>query len=341
MPNLVNPRQRRKARSGGKLSQSKQSKRNQHKVVVKGPDVLVKNWDKHKTVRQNYAAMGLMPTMNPRQAGGLEPVERVPYAVAHRSAPTMQDMEAFDEAASDDDDDDDDDQEEEDDNARDDTEEATARHDDATTAAEAPAKLQPGMARIIRDDDGKVIKVIMPGEDGHEVEQVVKSREERGEDDEDEDEDDEEEGEEEEERPKVQRVSAIAMRKRKQQDEPQPWGKPMTTWQGEGSDEGEPESEDEDDIVPGKQGIPLTAKRRKVHAKTDVVRELESIASHEHKVARHTSQLEHEWLIDLVAKYGTDTASMARDRKVNVWQKTSGEIKRAIAKAGGFEKLKA
>jgi len=41
-----------------------------------------------------------------------------------------------------------------------------------------------------------------------------------------------------------------------------------------------------------------------------------------------------------VEKYGEDTAGMARDRGLNVWQKTEGEIKRMIRKSGGAEKLR-
>lgn len=44
---MANPRQRRKSRSGtAKVSASKQSRKNKHKVVVKGPEVLVENWDR-------------------------------------------------------------------------------------------------------------------------------------------------------------------------------------------------------------------------------------------------------------------------------------------------------
>ncbi|EST09707.1 Ribosome biogenesis protein Nop16 [Kalmanozyma brasiliensis GHG001] len=67
-----------------------------------------------------------------------------------------------------------------------------------------------------------------------------------------------------------------------------------------------------------------------------VLASLEDMAAQAAPVERHTSSLEAQWLQDLVAKYGEDTESMARDRKLNVWQKTQGEIKRAIKKAGGF-----
>ncbi|CBQ67457.1 conserved hypothetical protein [Sporisorium reilianum SRZ2] len=72
-------------------------------------------------------------------------------------------------------------------------------------------------------------------------------------------------------------------------------------------------------------------------AETKVLSELESMAAKAAPVQRHTSTQESQWLADLVAKYGDDTEAMARDRKLNLWQKTQGEIKRAIKKAGGFE----
>lgn len=55
---------------------------------------------------------------------------------------------------------------------------------------------------------------------------------------------------------------------------------------------------------------------------------------------RHSSMSERTWLQQLVDKYGDDTEKMARDRKLNVWQKTEGEIKRMIKKAGGVQLLR-
>lgn len=88
--------------------------------------------------------------------------------------------------------------------------------------------------------------------------------------------------------------------------------------------------------------------------------ELEALAATQRKVIRFTSAIEADWLLALVDKYGDDIAPMTRDRKLNPWQKTAGEIKRAcvpqfypaklqdadpiphrIVKAGGFSKLKA
>ena len=55
---------------------------------------------------------------------------------------------------------------------------------------------------------------------------------------------------------------------------------------------------------------------------------LEILSASAVPVKRHTSMSEKEWLTQLVIKYGDDKASMARDAKLNVWQKTSGEIGR-------------
>lgn len=78
--------------------------------------------------------------------------------------------------------------------------------------------------------------------------------------------------------------------------------------------------------------MPTTGKK----GENKVLASLEVMAAQAAPVERHSSSLEAQWLADLVDKHGEDTESMARDRKLNVWQKTEGEIKRAIKKAGGF-----
>lgn len=58
--------------------------------------------------------------------------------------------------------------------------------------------------------------------------------------------------------------------------------------------------------------------------------ELEKLASAPQiKIPRHSSELEVAWLQNLVAKYDDDITAMVRDPKLNVWQKTKGEISRA------------
>ena len=56
-------------------------------------------------------------------------------------------------------------------------------------------------------------------------------------------------------------------------------------------------------------------------------------------VPRWTSKGEHATLQRLVEKHGEDVEAMARDVKLNVDQRTAGELRRAIRKAGGFAAL--
>ncbi|KAK4702944.1 nucleolar protein 16, partial [Phenoliferia sp. Uapishka_3] len=300
---MANPRQRRKSRSGtAKVKLSKGSRKSKNKIVLKAPAVLIANWDKHKTIRQNYARLGLMATMNPRQAGGIEPVERTPYAVAASIPANGIYSDAEDSG-------DDSDEDEE-------MVASTSAPKPTAPAAGAPKKLAKGEGRIERDETGRIVRVVFGGEDGEEIVQDVVQRARGGGSDDEESSDEEE-------------------------DEAKPWGEAMADWSGEGSDD---EIEDEV-VVTGPrstgQGIPIGAKRRKVAAKTDIVRELEALAATQQKVIRFTSAIEADWLLALVDKYGDDITDMTRDRKLNPWQKTAGEIKRAIVKAGGFSKLKA
>ncbi|KAH9060100.1 hypothetical protein EDB87DRAFT_1551613, partial [Lactarius vividus] len=71
---MANPRQRRKARSSQKpVRHSRQAKKLLKKQPpIRGPKALRDAWDKHKTVRQNYAALGLAASLNPRASGGAE-----------------------------------------------------------------------------------------------------------------------------------------------------------------------------------------------------------------------------------------------------------------------------
>lgn len=72
---------------------------------------------------------------------------------------------------------------------------------------------------------------------------------------------------------------------------------------------------------------------------TNNIAELENLAAQSAPVIRHTSNAEREWLTKLVRKHDDDYSAMARDAKINVWQKTPGELKRMVKKAGGAEKL--
>ncbi|PPQ78544.1 hypothetical protein CVT25_011816 [Psilocybe cyanescens] len=72
---MANPRQRRKQRSSSHsaVSHSRHAKRNLKKTPpIRGPKALQDAWDKTKTVRQNYAQLGLVVTLDPSASGGIE-----------------------------------------------------------------------------------------------------------------------------------------------------------------------------------------------------------------------------------------------------------------------------
>jgi len=76
-----------------------------------------------------------------------------------------------------------------------------------------------------------------------------------------------------------------------------------------------------------------------IQPKTTLVKSLESLSETATKKIRHASKGEFATLKALVATYGEDIEAMARDRRRNVMQRTPGQIKAAIHKAGGFEAL--
>ncbi|KAH7889893.1 ribosome biogenesis protein Nop16 [Phlebopus sp. FC_14] len=65
-----------------------------------------------------------------------------------------------------------------------------------------------------------------------------------------------------------------------------------------------------------------------------VVKNLEAMAAETRAHGRHTSTGERAYLMRLVEKYGDDFERMARDRRLNVEQRTGGELRRAVSKAG-------
>lgn len=79
---MANPRQRRKARSSHKpVRHSRQAKKLLKKQPpIRGPKALRDAWDNHKTVRQNYAALGLAASLNPKSSGGAERAASVTQA---------------------------------------------------------------------------------------------------------------------------------------------------------------------------------------------------------------------------------------------------------------------
>lgn len=70
-----------------------------------------------------------------------------------------------------------------------------------------------------------------------------------------------------------------------------------------------------------------------------VIRRLERLSEHKETRVRHTSQGERMYIARLAKKYGDDYEKMARDRRLNPEQKTVGQLKRAVEKAGGIAEL--
>lgn len=75
-------------------------------------------------------------------------------------------------------------------------------------------------------------------------------------------------------------------------------------------------------------GIPAAADE----PQTAVVRQLEALARSEVKKIRTQSDREKEWIESLIAKHGRDFKKMARDRKLNPFQQTEGDIRRRVMK---------
>lgn len=70
----------------------------------------------------------------------------------------------------------------------------------------------------------------------------------------------------------------------------------------------------------------------KVEARTDVVRQLEKLASEKKSKPRQLSEEERSWLERLVAKHGDDYEAMQWDKKLNQFQHSAGELRRRIKK---------
>lgn len=187
----------------------------------------------------SYAALGLLGTLDPRQVGGVEPsLDHVPYAVRSATNPTT--LEELDTIIPESYDSSDGEDEE--------VEAALTRKDKGKgKEKEKEKKLGVGMARIIRDEQGKVLRIVVGNEDGEEVEEEIVEPSRGGEDSESEEEEEEE----------------------------KPWGEEMKDWDVTEADMKDEEMVDEDvERDPRKipQGIPIEGGLRKVQAKTDVVR---------------------------------------------------------------------
>ncbi|KAK0538681.1 Nucleolar protein 16, partial [Tilletia horrida] len=146
---MANPRQRRKQRSSAASGSSHTSKRAQRKKLhrappIKGPAaaLVADQWDRTKTVRQNYAALGLVGDgLSLRPSGGVERGVDDVLAQGKAKGKGKGKGKAVD--------------------GGDDSHEADGSSTTTTTAK----PLRKGLGRIIRDDQGNVLDIIEGDDD--------------------------------------------------------------------------------------------------------------------------------------------------------------------------------
>jgi len=259
---MANPRQRRKARSGSHTAvhHSRRAKKLLKKQApIRGPKVLQDAWDKEKTVRQNYDALGLLACLNPTESGGVERPRRNGvngHSGSHEHSIVPRAGVAGDCSSS------------------------------SQKEGDNKNSLPKGYGRIIRDENGDIVDVEMgEGEDGDD-EVVMGDVGETFHND----------------------VASAATEEK------------LGEW-----------------VTLGGRSDARTLDASGRH----VVHRLEELSKEGGTGrARFTSAGERGELQRLVMKYGDDVEGMARDRKMNVDQRTSGQLRRAIAKAGGMEELR-
>lgn len=276
-----------------------QNRLNKHGAVVKNaPAVLAEKWDRHKTVHQNFKAMGLMPSMKVHASGGSDEKDLMEERNRLALAGTK-----------------------------------------ATTAVTHKAK-------VIRDDQGNIVDVIddeptyeeklaltKPGELPHKLKAKAKAK-------------------------------AGA-----QNAESTPWGAPLNDSDDDDTEAlPRAPAADEDEYNVGGADLDggitrLVRDTAKLAAKAQQMSKAEREArdkavllparrdlddkKHQNVAAFHASLealsaqrldtpsvsfnsgRENDWLRSIIAKHGDDLDAAARDRVVNPWQKTKGEIRRA------------
>ncbi|KAJ3741825.1 ribosome biogenesis protein Nop16 [Lentinula detonsa] len=149
---MANPRQRRKARSSSHraISHSKHAKRNLKKMPsIRAPKVLQQAWDNQKTVRQNYAALGLVHDLNPSESGGAEVIEMDKRTTSGSAPESFIDSTGPSTSAS----------------SFSADPEMPLSHTRATNSAASKSSIPKGHGRIIRDAVGNVMRIVLPEED--------------------------------------------------------------------------------------------------------------------------------------------------------------------------------
>lgn len=217
---MVNPRQRRKSKAAAhkKTRPSRHVQRNLRKMKpIRGPKVLQEAWDKKKTVKQNYAALGLANSLKIADSGGTEKL------IYPQPAETS-------------------------------TGDSSQSHLEGSSKPE----VSQSFGRIIRDESGRIIDFqLIESDESNPIE-----------------------------------ISGAESNQKKSQEE----------------------------ALQASNG--------------EVIEALEKLAQTSCPVQRHTSETETAALKRLIAKHGHDFNAMAKDIRLNRWQRTSGELRRACKKAG-------
>lgn len=214
--------------------------------TIHGPKALQDAWDKAKTVRQNYLALGLQHSLNPVSSGGSE------VDLRHGRPDRVK------------------------------TEVHRCHEGEKDSGGHSSVKkvVPSGFGRIVRDETGVVIGVELGEEE----------EEERGP------------------RPDMETL------------EPSVADADRQVWAQGGT---------------GNDDVTSSAER----TGSVVIGRLEGLSAHTETRVRHTSQGERMYIARLARKYGDDYEKMARDRRLNPEQKTVGQLKRAVEKAGGLAEL--
>lgn len=214
--------------------------------TIHGPKALQDAWDKAKTVRQNYLALGLQHSLNPVSSGGSE------VDLRHGRPDRVK------------------------------TEVHRCHEGEKDSGGHSSVKkvVPSGFGRIVRDETGVVIGVELGEEE----------EEERGP------------------RPDMETL------------EPSVADADRQVWAQGGTGNGDVRSSAE-------------------RTGSVVIGRLEGLSAHTETRVRHTSQGERMYIARLARKYGDDYEKMARDRRLNPEQKTVGQLKRAVEKAGGLAEL--
>jgi len=246
---MANPRQRSKKRSGSfrPVRQSKHAKKNLKKQPpIRGPKILQDSWDKHKTVKQNYDALGLVTTLKPNESGGTE--HKKYGRLADETSPST----------------------------------STRGDPKGVVVLSTGGKIPVGYGRILRDEQGNAVDIELAEED----------------------------------------------------DETMDTDRNVGTM-----DEMDPGYLDEKSTIWTQLGAHTATGTRRPNS---VVQELEKICEDKTRkrgAPRFLSEGEIGYLTVLVGRHGEDVEAMARDRKLNPDQRTAGELRRLIERAGGFENV--